>query len=104
MDAAKQSKSLSTLGKEEEPAMVMRAATDSKKLQAVIAATEAAEIKIYEEIGAREGKLKAIAVAKEDVDFIAAQFDIPANIADRTLRLHGGDFNGTVAALLGATP
>ena len=49
----------------------------------------------------REAKLKAVAVRKEDVEAVAAAFDISKGAAEHQLRLRGGDAAATMRALIG---
>lgn len=99
---AQQAKGLSKLASDEGGATVS-APKDTAKMHAVIAATDAAEVKLANEMAAREGELRKVAVTKADAEFIAAQFDVTYGVADRTLRLHGGDLRKAVDALLGSS-
>lgn len=49
----------------------------------------------------REAKLKAVKVDKANVDTIASEFSLPAAVAERQLRLNGGDLKATILALVG---
>ena len=102
-DAERQAKSMDKLGKEDSGGskVVMRSGADTKKLDAVIAATDAAEQRAAEEVASREAKLRAIKVSREDVEFLSREFELSAGVAERELRLHGGEFQAALETLLG---
>lgn len=78
-------------------------AEERAKLGAVIAATEDAERARQESDAAREAALRQVKLSKPDAEFLAAQFEMPLPLAERSLRLHGGDINKALAALLGTS-
>jgi hypothetical protein len=41
-----------------------------------------------------------VAVRKEDVAALAAEFDLPSAVAERQLRIHGGDLAAAMRALI----
>lgn len=51
-----------------------------------------------------EAKLKAVKVDKADVDMLAEQFDLTKPVAERQLRLAGGDVHAALRALIGVVP
>jgi len=104
MDSAKQARAMNRLKAEEESTVVLRASSDSKKLQAAIAATADHELKLAQDAAAREAALAAVAVKSADVEHIAHQFDLTSAVATRLLRSCGGDFNRTLAFLVSGSP
>lgn len=80
--------------------ITMSGATDSKKLAAVIAATDAAEVAADAAREDAEKALKAVPVKREDVAFLFRQFDLAVPVADRLLKQHGGDLEAVIKALL----
>jgi hypothetical protein len=48
-----------------------------------------------------EAQLKAVKVDKADVDALAAEFDLPRPVAERQLRIAGGDLRAAMRALMG---
>lgn len=46
-------------------------------------------------------KLKAVKVDKADVDALAHEFDLPKAVAERQLRLAGGDVHAAFRSLMG---
>lgn len=106
-DAAQESKALGNLNKEDAskgPATVRTAsAAEQAKLQATIQATEQAEMAAIFKQYQKDQILAKFKVEQKDIDFIAKQFDLPAAVAERELRLKGGNFDKAVAALLGSS-
>jgi NACalpha-BTF3-like transcription factor len=83
--------------------VTMRGSSDTKRLQAVIAATALKEEREEKERLDYEAKLKAVTVSKDDIFFLFKQFDITVPLADRALRLNGGNLLATIDALLTPT-
>ncbi len=54
----------------------------------------------------REAKLRVVKVAKEDVDLLVSSWNLKKEVADRLLRVHGGDVAAAMrfAALGDAAP
>lgn len=52
-------------------------------------------------INRSESKLKAVKIEKTDVDVLADQFDLPKPLAERQLRIAGGDLQAALRTLVG---
>ena len=50
----------------------------------------------------RERALAAVKVSKEDVDLVVQELDVDRAVADRELRVHGGDVVKALRALVNA--
>ena len=77
--------------------------TDNTALQAVIAATYEKEQKEAEAVLASEKKLKEITVKREDLEFLLRNCDLTIALADRALRMNGGDLQATLKMLMTPT-
>ena len=52
-------------------------------------------------INVKEKTLREVIISKDDVTFLANEFEVGTDVAERALRLHGGNFDKTLNALLG---
>jgi NACalpha-BTF3-like transcription factor len=85
--------------------LAVRQATAEQEalLQATIKATQEAEMTAMMAQFQKEQALSKVKIDKADVAFLATQFDLSAAVAERELRLNGGDFHKATAALMGSS-
>jgi hypothetical protein len=99
-EAARQQKNLQSLTVQQDD-RVVNAPADGTKTRKLMADVHAKYQQMDAARAELDRKLAAVKINKADVVTLEKEFELPAGMAERQLRLHDGDLNRTIKFFIG---